>query len=251
MSLSDVENRINSIEGRITDITRRFENMRISMGDGGSVVEENSFKRVLSGKVEEKKRIEKGEKSEKKIPDTIIIPPKNTIDRTKELVNRMQVEAMSKLGNIKENITIQPSNNSPLSFSSKGENIENIILEVAKKYRIDPELIHAIIGTESDYDLKAVSPKGALGLMQLMPETARELGVKNPEDPRENIEGGVKYLRNLIDRFGDIEKALAAYNSGPANVKKYDGIPPFKETEDYIRKVLTKYAELKNGDSFE
>ena len=107
------------------------------------------------------------------------------------------------------------------------------------KYAIDTMLIKAVIITESCFNPEAVSPVGAQGLMQLMPATARSLGVSEPFDPYQNIEGGVSYLRNMLDQFGqDRELALAAYNAGPGAVKKYGRIPPYRETQRYVKKIL-------------
>lgn len=119
---------------------------------------------------------------------------------------------------------------------------QSIIKSVADKYSIDPSLIHAVITTESNYNQGAVSRKGAMGLMQLMPSTASLMGVSNPFRPEENIEGGTKYLRYLLDRFGgDLRLALAAYNAGPEYVQKYGTIPPISETKEYVKKVLLLY----------
>jgi hypothetical protein len=115
----------------------------------------------------------------------------------------------------------------------------SLINSAARKYRLNPELIRAVIKAESNFDPDAVSHAGAKGLMQLIDSTAEEMGVANVFDPRMNIEGGSRYLRQMIDRFGDIEKALAAYNAGPTNVEKYNGIPPYIETVNYVEKVLT------------
>jgi len=105
------------------------------------------------------------------------------------------------------------------------------------------DLLHAVIATESGYDPRARSPKGAMGLMQLMPATARDLGVVDPYDPEENIFGGARYLRTLWDRFGDLTLALAAYNAGPDRVVQYGGVPPFPETRTYLRRLRTLYPE--------
>lgn len=113
----------------------------------------------------------------------------------------------------------------------------------ANKYGIDKDLVHAIIQVESDYNPLAISRKGAMGLMQLHPETASDLGIQNPFDVEANIEGGVRYLKNMLDRYGDLKKALAAYNAGPEAVDKYDGIPPYKETQNYVKKVLEIYRK--------
>ena len=121
------------------------------------------------------------------------------------------------------------------------------IREAAQRYKIDPHLVKAVVEAESNFDSYAVSHRGARGLMQLMPATAGDLEVKNSFNARQNIEGGCKYLRRMIDMFGgNIKLALAAYNAGPSNVKKYKDIPPFAETKNYVRSVLRKYQSYKN-----
>jgi hypothetical protein len=118
----------------------------------------------------------------------------------------------------------------------------NIIHEKASMYDLDPSLIKAVIKTESNWNSRAVSRKGAMGLMQLMPATATEMNVQNPYDPEENIEGGTKYLRYLLERFnGDLTLALAAYNAGPKTVEKFGYVPPITETKHYVSKVLSLY----------
>lgn len=118
----------------------------------------------------------------------------------------------------------------------------NIIKQAAEKFDLPDRLLSSIIQHESNFNSKAVSQAGAQGLMQLMPGTAKYLGVKNSFDPEQNITGGARYLRQMLNQFdGDIELALAAYNAGPGNVKKYGGIPPFKETQNYVKKVLNTF----------
>lgn len=119
---------------------------------------------------------------------------------------------------------------------------DKIIETAALKYDIPADLVHSIIQTESNYNSQAISPKGAIGLMQLMPETAKEYGVENLYDPKENIEGGVKYLRDLIKLYNKkTNLVLAAYNAGQEAVKKYKGIPPYPETKNYIEKVMASF----------
>jgi soluble lytic murein transglycosylase-like protein len=116
----------------------------------------------------------------------------------------------------------------------------------ARRWRIDPELIVAVAQTESRLNPTAVSPKGALGVMQLMPSTARLMAVRDPFDARQNIDGGARWLRMMLDRFkGDVDLALAAYNAGPETVKRYGVIPPYAETQRYVRLVREKMGRMR------
>ena len=129
--------------------------------------------------------------------------------------------------------------------------LEAVISESASVYKIPPALVKAVIATESNYNPWAVSARGAIGLMQLMPETAREMFVDDPYDPVQNIQGGVRYLRVLVNRFdGDLIKVLAAYNAGPEAVTRSSrdgslGVPRIPETEEYVRRVLRNYQAFK------
>jgi len=119
--------------------------------------------------------------------------------------------------------------------------------EAARYYNIDCNLVKAVIKAESDFDHLAVSRAGAQGLMQLMPATAKEVQCRDTFDPRDNIHGGVKYLRKLLDIFGDVGLALAAYNAGPEAVVKHRGVPPYSETRTYVDRVLRYYSGFKSG----
>ena len=130
----------------------------------------------------------------------------------------------------------------PSSNSMMTSDFDDIIKRAAKKYNVPEKLISSVIKQESNFDPSAQSTAGASGLMQLMPGTAKYLGVANIFDPEQNVMGGAKYLRQMLDQFnGDTEIALAAYNAGPGAVKKYGGIPPYKETQNYVQKVLNYY----------
>jgi hypothetical protein len=113
-----------------------------------------------------------------------------------------------------------------------------IIVQVSELHGVDPMLVRAVIQVESNYRPRAVSPKGAMGLMQLMPATARQYQVRNPYDPRANIEAGIKHLKGLIDKMG-VELALAAYNAGEGAVRRFNGVPPYRETRNYVSKILS------------
>jgi hypothetical protein len=132
------------------------------------------------------------------------------------------------------------------SISKKRRNSENyhvIVDEKARKHNVDPKLVKAVIAAESGWNPAAISPKGAVGIMQLMPKTANDMGVNNRFNPEQNIEGGVKYLRYLLDKFkGNMTLALAAYNAGPARVEKVKRVPSIPETMNYVRKVMNTYS---------
>jgi soluble lytic murein transglycosylase-like protein len=112
-----------------------------------------------------------------------------------------------------------------------------LITELAKRHGVDSRLVHAVVTVESAYQPRARSVKGARGLMQLMPDTARQYGVRNSYNPESNLDAGIKHLRSLLDRF-DLKLAIAAYNAGEASVQRFGGIPPYPETRDYVARVL-------------
>ena len=124
--------------------------------------------------------------------------------------------------------------------------IKNLIASAASRHQIDPDFVASVVKAESGFNPTAVSSKGAQGLMQLMPRTAARLGVENALDPAANVEGGTKYLRQLLDQYdGDAVKALAAYNAGPQRVEQYGGVPPYRETRAYITRIIDDYNRKK------
>lgn len=123
-------------------------------------------------------------------------------------------------------------------LSGVSEDMDAIFEDAASCFGLSSKLLKAVAKAESNFNPKAVSKAGAMGVMQLMPATARSLGVSDPYDARQNIMGGAKYLKENLDRFGDVRLALAAYNAGPNSVKKYGGVPPYSETQNYVKKIM-------------
>ncbi len=124
--------------------------------------------------------------------------------------------------------------------------LDEVVNSASGRYRLDPDLVNSVIKAESGFNARAVSPKGAQGLMQLMPGTASTLGVPNAFDPQANVEGGTKYLRELLERYDfDLVKALAAYNAGPQRVEQFKGVPPYYETRAYVARVVRDFNRKK------
>jgi soluble lytic murein transglycosylase-like protein len=129
--------------------------------------------------------------------------------------------------------------------------LDSLVYQAARRHGVWPELVHSVIAAESAYNPVAVSPKGAQGLMQLMPGTARELQVSDAFDPAQNIDGGTAYLRRLLERYAtekdQVQRALAAYNAGPAKVALYGGLPPYRETYDFVTRVVNRFNRLREA----
>ncbi|MEK8023080.1 MAG: lytic transglycosylase domain-containing protein [Candidatus Hydrogenedentota bacterium] len=133
--------------------------------------------------------------------------------------------------------------------SSAPESLRPIIDQVAARYNIPPKLLESVARRESSFNSRAVSPKGAQGIMQIMPETQQLLGVTDPFDAGQSIDGGGRYLRMMLDRYnGDVRKALAAYNAGPGAVDNYGGVPPYTETRNYVSRILADFGDESAGE---
>lgn len=174
------------------------------------------------------------------------------IQRISSIEQRFHLQQAGKSADFQQMLAAEM--NSGLRTGAKGaaaqepaagsKDIQSMIDRSSRKYGVDAKLITAVARNESNFNPDAVSPAGAVGVMQLMPETAQALGVQNVFDARENIDGGVKYLKELLTKFnGDATKAVAAYNAGPQAVARYQGVPPYRETQAYVGKVLQQYRD--------
>ena len=214
MRLNSIESNFTALQG-ISDKLNAVENTNVSN------VENKDFKTILDEK------LSKDNKEVKNLPEL----DKETIS---DVVEPEKKEAL----NLKSKIDLK----------AQMTDIDEIVDTFSSKYNIDGDFIKAIIKQESGFNPNATSKKGAMGLMQLMPSTAKSLGVINAYNPWENVEGGVKYLKWLMDRFNNDEKlVLAAYNAGPNAVKKYGGIPPYKETQNYVNSIMSAYNKIKEA----
>jgi len=144
-------------------------------------------------------------------------------------------------------VNIRSAISPPSGFPGRPQTtIADVVNQASGRYRLDPDLVNSVIKAESGFNVRAVSPKGAQGLMQLMPGTASKLGVPNVFDPQANVEGGTKYLRELLERYDfDLIKALAAYNAGPQRVEQFGGVPPYYETRAYVARVVRDFNKKK------
>ncbi len=159
----------------------------------------------------------------------------NNISSTTGITNKTLLNAIREVEDAKRDY-------SSVNKTSSKSQILDMVNQVARKNGVDEKLVQALIKQESGFNPNAKSKAGAMGLMQLMPSTAKALGVKDPYNATQNVEGGVKYLKSMLNRYnGNVILALAAYNAGPNAVDKYDGVPPYKETQNYVKNILANY----------
>lgn len=260
MTLGGITSSLNLTLARLNSIESNFQalnNIAIELDFKQSHKVQNNqdsdFKTILDGKVnavENKEEI----KQEPLIPEieeafleenNEILP--NAENEENQAIQEVKVDDIS--DEIEEVIPETPNFKSKLDYKSQAVGIDEIIETLSEKYNVDSDFIKAIIKQESGFNPNATSKKGAMGLMQLMPSTAKSLGVKNAYNPWENIEGGVRHIRGLLDKYGNNrELALAAYNAGEGAVKKYGGIPPYKETQNYVKSIMGAYTKVKEAE---
>lgn len=217
-----ISSSLNLALARMSYIENSFSALeKISGQNSATQAIEQDFNKILEAKKEAPESIETIEKKVESKP-----VEENKIDEIKEAV-----ELKSKI-----------------DLKAQKADIDELIETFSEKYDIDGDFIKAIIKQESGFNAKATSKKGAMGLMQLMPKTAESLGVIDAYNPSQNIEGGVKYLKGLLEKYdNNKELALAAYNAGPGAVKKYGGIPPYKETQNYVNAIMGTYNKVKEA----
>jgi len=239
MSINALMNRLARIEGRIENIKQRIGSL--AGGDAFSA----HFNKAVE-KFDQNPAVKvSGDSDVVKSGESDSVKSKNFARGIDVKMPRITFDKALNKGNAQDGGAASSGVVSPPSIDLKNTaltpEIGSIIMEKSGKHQIDPLLVSAIMAVESDFNPRAVSAKGAVGLMQLMPETAEELGV-NPHNLSQNIEGGTLYIKQMLDKFsGDLKLALAAYNAGPNAVLRHGGVPPFAETQSYVLRVLENY----------
>ena len=223
LSLNSTLARLNSIESNFQALNNIALEFDLKQTPQIQSAQSPDFKTILDGKVNA---------VENKIEEENILP-----EEEDEIIPEVE-ESKKEAINLK----------SKMDLKAQSTNIDEIIETFSNKYDIDSDFIKAIIKQESGFNANATSKKGAMGLMQLMPNTAKSLGINDAYNPVENIEGGVKYLRGLLDKYNNNQElALAAYNAGSGAVQKYGGIPPYKETQNYVKSIMSAYSKVKEA----
>lgn len=229
-------------EARIKQLQTLKKTLTQRAVDRNLPVNRETFKLLLE---EELKKIAAQRQSPAKLQNAPtppnLLPPLSAEERQNAINKKAKLEPFPFAGK-----PLSPLAPLPPLMQSRREKIAEDVKALSSKYGVDPLLVDAVIQQESGYQPAVVSKSGAIGLMQLMPKTAEGLGVKDPYDPLQNLEGGIKYLAQQLDRFGgNVSLALAAYNAGPGAVSKYGGIPPYNETQNYVRKIMKNYLSKK------
>lgn len=236
MSLDSVLGRITEIEGRINQIKSRIGSL--SPGADFEIHLRNAEEKAKASSARrEPSPAPQGGDRANSLADLPVKMPRITYQKPSP--PRLDVKQMLSTSPAK------PAANALPGAVANDSKIGSIVLQKSAQHEVDPLLVSAIMAVESDFDPNAVSDKGAMGLMQLMPETASEMGVSNPFNASQNIDGGIRYFKKMLGQFsGDLKLALAAYNAGPNAVIRHGGIPPYDETRNYVMKVMNNYEKL-------
>ena len=237
-------NRIYQIQQRIANIQEQFQVDKIKPDVNADRVNAD-FQSRLDKEIERQDKLD----AAKDTSENKDKPAQNLPVSEEEIINAAKVIVALASGNaaapnfvtpspVEKNQTEDTQNKNHSSHQGEGSTTEDLLNTAAQRNGIDPALVRAVAIAESGMNQEEISPVGAIGVMQLMPETAESLGV-DPYDEAQNIEGGTRYLRQMLDQFGgNVKNALAAYNAGPAAVKRYGGIPPYSETQNYVGRIM-------------
>ena len=243
--ISSIESNFNALEGVANNI-----NSKVEMPQNN--VKNEDFKTILD-KITKKDDFDelKTDEIPKEIKETLYEDNDNSLIKEVNEANTIETNENAKPAKaVEENRRKREAIElkSKIELKSQSANVDEIIETFSDKYGVDSDFIKAIIKQESGFNPKATSKKGAMGLMQLMPKTAKSLGVTNAYNPWENIEGGVKHINRLLKKYdNNYELALAAYNAGEGAVKRYGGIPPYKETQNYVNSIISSFNKLKEA----
>ena len=248
MTLGGISLGLNSALARINSIESNFQALNniafeIDLKQNSSIqnTQGSDFKTILDGKINAVEN--KNQTSENILP---VYEDEITPLKPEEILSTQDDDIV--VDELEEIEKDPVSLKSKMNLQAQNADINEIVETFSNKYGIDSDFIKAIIKQESGFNPKATSKKGAMGLMQLMPATAKSLGVEDAYNPWENVEGGVRYLKNLLSKYDNNEElALAAYNAGSGAVQKYGGIPPYKETQNYVKSIMAAYTKAKEA----